>query len=1050
MVFAVAIGTCLRMPAQEAMCAVRVKIANSEEGLFGFMDTKAGIFATGSGGLYRYNEKSQFVLVPGGESTDFATVYATKFGTFVISNKGFFRYDERAQLVPVRGGGSIGFGNEIRETKFAVFVIDSQRILRYDEESGLEPVPGGDSIQGDKYVFETRSGLFIISKNGQLLRYDEQSRFVPVPTGYSTGFVRDTRAGVLVTSPNGLYRFDDRAQLVPVPGVDSVRQFNAIFELKVGTFVVSNEGRVLRYDGSSRFIPVSGRPIEAADFMLETSAGVFVATGKGLLRYDERSGLVSVPGGEGFDRVSVQDTPAGTLVESDKGLFRYDARSGLVPVPGGSSIEKSDFIRVTTAGVFVGSDKGLFRYDERSGLVAVPGGDAVKGDTVVETKAGILIPDEKGLLRYDERLGLVRVPMEASAGAANSVKETSAGIFVRSNGLYRVVGDPLAKAVVEMESPGKGDTPEPSPLGVPTRWSLNHPCASVGAWLGLQVVSRNGSQKELPPVDATGLQSNGDKVTFGAVVPVTEQGPWNFQVFSNAAHTEVGKPQTVKFVTPGTVGWLTRWWRAITGSLVACLTVLNLLVFVAARYSPSAWRMATDENWGKALLVQGLLLRYWRPAQLWILDLYVRKKREAFAAASALEFLPLPLAGEDGRVVSSERVLALFRERRSEWVQGNAGMGKSTLFGRLCREHFFGEKTTSFSIYRRDRFVLVPIEARRFAEVAVASDKGDATAWMLECVRVALSGNGLSFDDAKLLKAMFEMGTLGVAVDGLNEVARGPEVTAFAERFQKAAVFVTSQDMGEAPFGVWRLPATIAEYVDALLDLYLKERPGLAAAVAREIREIGLIAHLLSGYDVRLVANLALSARERLDKTRSQLDLYREAVDAAWPKGDDRKEERVEILEAAAWVLVSDRGPNQDRRRMVPSQDCPADLLNDLEKVPVVRLVRAAGKDYEFVHDQMGAYLAARWFTSRAAAAVMRELLETSQVWKVGAQAQRIFWGFVAEMVGRETLTALWIFAGDEEERVVLWKQLAERAGREGWDLTRPAAVLLEQSGKTS
>lgn len=1050
-VSAVVSGACCRVSAQEAVCTLRV---NSENAAFRpdrIEETKAGIFVTGDGpGLYRYNERSQFVPVPGGESIEFASIYVTKAGTLLIGDKGLFRYDARGKLVPVRGGESIQYIlNKIQETKAGVFVTGGSRVFRYDDRSGLEPVPGGDSIQGTSKLFETKAALLVITGKGQLLRYSEQLRFVPVPHGEWVGVVEDTRAGVLVTSPKGLYRFDDGGQLIPVPGGNSVREFNAIYEFKAGTFIVSDEGRLLRYDGSSRFVPVGGRQADLHATMHETSTGIFVTTEKGLLRYDEQAGLVPVPGGEGVNSATIQDMPPGTLVETDKGLFRYDAALGLVHVPGGNSIGRFDFIQATKAGVFFGSQKGLYRYDTRTGLVLVPGGDLLKKSEIKETKAGVLIADDKGLFRYDERLGLVTVPMAGPEGSAGSILETSIGIFVQRPYLYRIVDRPLTEAVVEIASPGKTDAPEPNQLGVPTRWSLNHPCAVAAAALGLQVVSRNGSEKALPPVGVTDLQSDGDKLTFRAVVPVAEQGNWSFQVISSTAQTEVGNPQTVKFLMPGAVAWLTRWWRAITGSLVVSLTVLNLLVFVAARYSPTAWRMATDENWGKALLVQGLLLRYWRPAQLWILDLYVSRKREALAAEAPLEFLPLPMARGDGRVVSSDGVLALFREGRRVWVQGNAGMGKSTLFGRLCREHFSREKATSFSIDGRDRFVMVPIEARRFAGV-VAGDKGDATSWMMECVRVALSGNGLSFDDAKLLKAMFEMGTLGVAVDGLNEVARGPEVTAFAERFAKTAMFVTSQDTGGEPFGVWRLPATIAEYVDALLELYLKEKPGLAAAVAREIRETGLIAHLRSGYDVRLVANLAISARERLDKTRSQLDLYREAVDAAWPKGDEHKEERVEVLAAAAWVLVSDRGPNKDRRRMVPNQDCPADLLNDLEKVSAIRLVRAAGTDYEFVHDQMGAYLAARWFTSRAAVAVMHELLETSQVWKVGAEAQRILWSFVAEIVRRETLTALWIFAGDEEERVVLWKQLAERAGRAGWDLTKPAAVAVsvEKQGR--
>jgi hypothetical protein len=87
----------------------------------------------------------------------------------------------------------------------------------------------------------------------------------------------------------------------------------------------------------------------------------------------------------------------------------------------------------------------------------------------------------------------------------------------------------------------------------------------------------------------------------------------------------------------------------------------------------------------------------------------------------------------------------------------------------------------------------------------------------------------------------------------------------------------------------------------------------------------------------------------------------------------------------------------------------------------------------------MNAYLAARWFAGLATVANMRDDLEKSTMWRDGFEAQRILWGFVAEMLDRNQLEALWIFAGDDERRGVLGRALAERAERESWTLTRPA-----------
>jgi hypothetical protein len=103
---------------------------------------------------------------------------------------------------------------------------------------------------------------------------------------------------------------------------------------------------------------------------------------------------------------------------------------------------------------------------------------------------------------------------------------------------------------------------------------------------------------------------------------------------------------------------------------------------------------------------------------------------------------------------------------------------------------FGGTENTAFAIFRRDGYVLVPIEARRFP--ATSFDEKGASAWVVACVLSVLSEGGLSFEDRGLLRAMLSKGTIAVAIDGLNEVARGQAVTAFAAEFPAAPLFVTS------------------------------------------------------------------------------------------------------------------------------------------------------------------------------------------------------------------------------------------------------------------
>jgi hypothetical protein len=361
-------------------------------------------------------------------------------------------------------------------------------------------------------------------------------------------------------------------------------------------------------------------------------------------------------------------------------------------------------------------------------------------------------------------------------------------------------------------------------------------------------------------------------------------------------------------------------------------------------------------------------------------------------------------------------------------------MGKSATFLHLCYTHFGRSERTAFNILRRDGYVLVPIEARRFPDVQF--DEKGASAWIVSCALSILSEAGLIFEDRGLLRAMFRKGTLAVAIDGLNEVARGQAVAAFVAEFPATTILVTSQEPGEAPFEVWRLPGSISEHVYALLTLYLGRERG--EAVTKRLRETCLIEHLRSGYDVRLVIELAEADARHLNLPSDQIGLYRAAVAACWPWGDDR----LDLLRAAAWILISERQPNADKRRLRPDTDLPNDLLEQLEAARErsgrsIRLIRRAPPGYEFVHDQMNAYLAASWFADRPTTGVMRDLLEASNVWQDGLEAQRALWGFVAAMLGRPQLENLWVFSGDDERRAVLGRVLAERAEHEGWPLTR-------------
>src|SRR5262249_27870037 len=154
-------------------------------------------------------------------------------------------------------------------------------------------------------------------------------------------------------------------------------------------------------------------------------------------------------------------------------------------------------------------------------------------------------------------------------------------------------------------------------------------------------------------------------------------------------------------------------------------------------------------------------------------------------------------------------------------------------------------------------------------------------------------------------------------------------VAAFADDFPDAPLLVTSQDEGESPFELWHLPRDIAEYVESLLRLYLGKDAG--AALAQRLTASGLMSSLQSGYDVRLIADLAAEDPTGAELPQDRIALYRQVVDKAWPSVEANKaREQQDMLKATAWKLSSERGPNEDKRRLKPGDGPPKELLEAL------------------------------------------------------------------------------------------------------------------------
>jgi hypothetical protein len=138
---------------------------------------------------------------------------------------------------------------------------------------------------------------------------------------------------------------------------------------------------------------------------------------------------------------------------------------------------------------------------------------------------------------------------------------------------------------------------------------------------------------------------------------------------------------------------------------------------------------------------------------------------------------------------------------------------------------------------------------------------------------------------------------------------------------------------GYERFEVWELPTNIGELRDRLLALWLGAKNG--AALSCRIVAESLSGTVVSGYDLRLLADLAGGDPEHAALPPDRISLYRAMLARA--SGADGQPLRLEGLEKLAWTMVTQR-----RRRIVPEDEKGLEMgtLKALEREGL-RIVRS-------------------------------------------------------------------------------------------------------------
>ena len=357
--------------------------------------------------------------------------------------------------------------------------------------------------------------------------------------------------------------------------------------------------------------------------------------------------------------------------------------------------------------------------------------------------------------------------------------------------------------------------------------------------------------------------------------------------------------------------------------------------------------------WAKWLTWPFFFLRHVPAVQQWVLDPWFQDVRRSTRAD--VQFLDPPVSTAADPPFEGTALLLRLRGIPRLWLHGRSGMGKSSAFAAWERAYFIAEDAPSLkAAVRRYGFILITLPVRHYAALPVP-DVNRPEFGVLEAVRRQLEQFGFVTRDLGLIDAMLRAGHIALALDGINEADRDMALAAFARQFPQTRLLVTSQAVGGEQWEIWELPEDVGELRDRLLALWLGDKKG--ALLARRLVAEGLsnTNTIVSGYDLRLLADLAAADPEHAPLPADRIALYRAMFARA--RGPDGQPLRLEGLKQLAWTMVTQR-----RRTIVPDDEkaLGTGTLKALVKEGL-RVVRPIGVEYEFRHDQMRAFLAALW-----------------------------------------------------------------------------------------
>ena len=937
----------------------------------------------------------------------------------IVAESGLYRLGAAWELTPLRpmGGDDVGWITDIVDAEDGERLIGAvsglYRLGAAWELTPLRPI-GGDDVGWVTDIVDAEDGERLIGAVSGLYRLDAAWQLIPLRPagGGDIGRLADAHiAGNgdwLIVAASGLYRLGKGWELTPLrtPGGSDVEGVAEIVDAGSGEWLIGPEGGYYGFGKEWEIPPAlaardggeSGRRV--ADIVDEGSGEWLIGAASGLYRLDPawELTLLQPRGGDNIGSATgIVDAGSGEwLIGGERGLYRLDGAWELTPLrpPGGGDLGRVEGI------VDLGSGERLIH--------------AVKGDPQ--------LPGAKtGLYRLSAARELVPLAGGGDIGWwISDIVEVGSGerLIGAESGLYRL-GTAIPLAV---DKSLFAEVPNDSYHTF--RWIVHHPCVAVlpeanllGARLQADegweqvVVQRPGAVgRDAIAIDFTRVlhaQERGATVTATLGFRPTE---------TDAFEPVAGSERTVR-VNWGPWDYAEEYTRRWLPWGVGAQTVLFGALLLAARRSRAAWEVVTDPLWGKVGLWFWAMLRFVPRMQRWVLARW----RDALRAGPTAAYLPVPLTGPDGLEMPSTELGAVLAPGRRIWLQGGAGMGKTALVEQVLGDWCAGTGDLG-AAFARWGYVPLPIALRDFAQVAVPTAPEE---WLFDLAGRRLEAAGLRVEDARLLRGMLTAGYWVLVLDGANEVDDKGAAQQFARRFPQVGMLVTSQAEPRAEaaglYEVWRLPEDIRAATGSLLKLYLGPERG--AEVRRRLEAAPIAADIRSGYDVRLVADLVAAGADPWKLPATRAELYDAMLK---PAGKDYAVAELCGVAWGAWVA--------GRRDLRPGDNIPAALLEPLKRSGV-RVVRTQdGEVWQFRHDQMRAYLAARWAAVEEVSPVDL-FAATPVIWRLSRSEQQMVWEFFARLLDEDANRRVLAWADEDAERAELQVALrrAWRSRMVGW-----------------